>query len=106
MTEIVSKLPVTEAFEAEYLEFNGILPLEIAAGRLRVAVVGEPAVELLDDLELSFGAPLETIPVAREELAEAIRRTFAAADSIVELVRDLDGAVGAAGDTDGAPLAD
>ena len=47
---LVSKLPLAEAFEAGYLEFNGILPLEIAGDRLRVAVAGEPAVEVLDDL--------------------------------------------------------
>jgi general secretion pathway protein E len=98
---------VTEAFEAEYLEFNGILPLEITDGRLRVAVAGEPALEVLDDLELSYGAPLEPVPVPREELAEAIRRAYAAADSIVELVRDLDGTLGDA-DVNGssAPMAD
>ena len=62
--------------------------------------------EVLDDLELTFGAPLETVPVARDELAEGIRRTFAAAASIVELVRGLEGeAYGDAGPAD-APLAD
>jgi type II secretory ATPase GspE/PulE/Tfp pilus assembly ATPase PilB-like protein len=104
-TSLVSKLPVAEAFDAGYLEFNGILPLEIAGERLRVAVVGEPAIEVLDDLERSFDAPLELIPVSREELLGAIRRVYAAAESVVELVRDLDGVVGAGGDgPDGAPV--
>src|SRR2546425_12833738 len=40
---LVSKLPLPESFEAQYLEYNGILPLEIAGDQLRVAVVGEPA---------------------------------------------------------------
>ena len=93
-TALHSKLALTEAFEAEYLEYNGILPLEIAGDRLRVAVAGEPAVEVLEDLESSFAAPLELIPVTREELQDAIRRTFAAAESVVELVRDLDGVLG------------
>ena len=56
---LVSKLPLAEAFEATYLETNGILPLEVVDGRLRVAVVGEPALEVLDDLELSYGVPLD-----------------------------------------------
>ena len=83
------KLPIVETFEAEYLEQWGILPLEVQGGRLRVAVAGEPAVEVLEDLELSFGVALDLVPVGREELIESIRRTFAAAESVVELVKDL-----------------
>jgi hypothetical protein len=41
--QIQSKLPLTDSFEAGYLEFNGVLPLEIAGERLRVAVAGEPS---------------------------------------------------------------
>ncbi len=93
-----SKLPLTDAFEATYLEFNGILPLEIIGDRLRVAVAGEPAIEVLDDLEISFGLPLEVVPISREELVEGIRRAYAAAESVVELVRD--------GDAPDSPLAD
>jgi type II secretory ATPase GspE/PulE/Tfp pilus assembly ATPase PilB-like protein len=89
-----TKLPLVETFEAGYLEYNGILPLEIAGERLRVAVAGDPAVEVLDDLERSFAAALELIPVSRDELQDAIRRTYAAAESVVELVRDLDGVLG------------
>jgi type II secretory ATPase GspE/PulE/Tfp pilus assembly ATPase PilB-like protein len=91
---------VPDAFEAGYLEYNGVLPLEIVDQRLRVAVVGEPAVEVLDDLERSFDAPLDLVPVTREELQEAIRRTYAAAESVVELVRDLDGVLAPGGDTE------
>ena len=85
---LVPKLPVPDAFDADYLEYNGILPLEIVDQRLRVAVVGEPAVEVLDDLERSFDAPVELIPVTKEALQEAIRRTYASAESVVELVRE------------------
>jgi len=94
------KLPVTEAFEAEYLEYNRILPLELTGDRLRVAVAGEPAPEVVEDLELSYGVPVELLPVTVEELGEAIRRTFAASESVVELVRDLDAEFGSP--TDGA----
>jgi general secretion pathway protein E len=89
--DFVSKLPLAESFEAEYLRFNGILPLELVDGRLRVAVAGEPAPEVLDDLELLYGAPIEAVAVDREQLAEGIRRSFAAAESVLELVRGLEG---------------
>jgi len=56
---LLSKLPLPDSFESGYLEFNGILPLELADDHLRVAVAGEPAVEVLDDLEVSFGVALE-----------------------------------------------
>jgi type II secretory ATPase GspE/PulE/Tfp pilus assembly ATPase PilB-like protein len=92
-TALVSKLPLPESFDAEYLEHWGILPLEIDGARLRVAVAGEPAVEVLDDLEVSFDLPLEVVPVTRDEVLDGIRRAFAAAESVVELVKDLDAAV-------------
>lgn len=102
---LISKLPLTESFEAGYLEYNGILPLEIVGDKLRVAVTGEPAPEVLDDLEMSFDLALETVPVTQEELTDGIRRAFAAAESVVELVRDLDATLGdvASGD---APFTD
>jgi len=105
-TPLVPKLPVTDAFEAGYLDYNGVLPLEIVDQRLRVAVVGEPAVEVLDDLERSFDAPLELVLVTKEELQQAIRRTYAAAESVVELVRDLDGVVGPGGESADTGLVD
>jgi len=100
-----SQLHLADSFEAGYLEHNGILPLDTTDGHLRVAVAGEPAVEVLDDLELSFGLPLALVAVSREELHEGIRRAFAAAESVVELVRDLDAASGAGPESE-APLAD
>lgn len=105
-TPLISKLPLADAFQPGYLEANGILPLEITADRLRVAVVGEPAPEVLDDLEVSFDLPLEIVAVSRETLVEAIRRAYAAAESVVELVRDLDAELGAGGEGSDAPLAD
>jgi type II secretory ATPase GspE/PulE/Tfp pilus assembly ATPase PilB-like protein len=88
-TALVSKLPLPEAFQAGYLEFNGILPLEVSGDHLRVAVAGDPAIEVLDDLEVTYGLPLELIPVTSEDLIDGVRRTFAAAESVVQLVRDL-----------------
>ncbi len=103
---LASKLPLPDSFESGYLEFNGILPLEVADGRLRVAVAGDPAPEVLEDLETSFGLPLEPVPVTREDLLEGIRRVYAAAESVVELVKDLDADVCGAGDAGDSPAAD
>ena len=105
-TQLTSKLPLPESFDAGYLEFNGIFPLDMAENRLRVAVTDTPALEVLDDLEMSFGAPLELMPVPREALVDAIRRTFAAAESVVELVRDLDATLGAGGEPTDGGIAD
>ncbi len=103
---LVSKLPLTDSFDAGYLEFNGILPLEIADERLKVAVAGEPPVEVLDDLEVSFDLPLDVVPVSREALTDGVRRAFAAAESVVELVRDLGDVVAPDGEPPDAPSAD
>src|SRR3989441_12787686 len=103
---LIPKLPVADAFEAEYLEYNSILPLEVAGNHLRVAVAGAPAVEVLEDLELSFGVPVEVLPVSRDELLEGIRRTFAAAESVIELVKDLDAALEPSSDLPEDGLAD
>jgi len=101
-----SKLPIAETFEADYLEQWKILPLEIAADRLRVAVAGEAAAEVLEDLELSYGVPLELVAVAQEELLESIRRTFAASESVVELIKDLGVELEPAAETGGDQFAD
>src|SRR6266704_2728940 len=101
-----SKLPIAETFEADYLEQWKILPLEIAGDRLRVGVVGEAAAEVLEDLELSYGVPLELVPVSQEELLESIRRTFAASESVVELIKDLGADLGPAADAGDDQLAD
>ncbi len=95
---LTSKLPITESFEAEYLEYNRILPLEITDDRLRVAVAGEAATEVLEDLEQSYGVALELVPVSEQDLMDSIRRTFAAAESVVELVKDLDAELGSGAD--------
>jgi len=87
--QLQCRLPIAESFAAEYLEYYRLLPLELTEHGLRVAIAGEPQEEALDDLRTSYGASLELIPVTDEELQTAIRQTFAAAESVVELVRDL-----------------
>jgi general secretion pathway protein E len=100
------KLPLAETFEAGYLEQWKILPLEIAGDRLRVAFAGEAATEVLEDLEQSYGLPLELVPVSQDELLESIRRTFAASESVVELIKDLGADLGLAADGSDDQLAD
>ena len=81
-------------FDAQYLEQWLVVPLEIADGRLRVATVGTPALEVLQDLEDSYGLPVELVPVSQEDLLDAIRRAFRDKESTVELVKDLEAPVG------------
>lgn len=89
--QLVPKLPIAESFASEYLDYYKILPLEVVEGRIRVAAVGEPASEVLDDLSDSYHVPVELVPVGAQEFQDALRRTFAASESVVELVRDLTG---------------
>jgi len=103
---LVSTLPLAESFEPAYLEYWGILPLELEGDRLRVAAAAEPAREVVDDLALTYGRPVEVVVVSREEVREGIRRTFAAAESVVELVRDLDAEVTSGADATDEGLAD
>ena len=96
-----TKLPLTDAFSAEYLEYYRLLPLELIDGTLRVAVAGVPNPGALEDLELSYQARLELIEVPAADLQAAIRQVFSAAESVVELVRDLgEGVVDVAGTGD------
>ena len=88
-----SKLPIAETFNSEYLSYYRILPLELADQHLRVAVTGDPNPDALQDLEASYGLPLELLQVQENDLQDAIRRTFAASVSVVELVRDLDSTI-------------
>lgn len=103
---LTPKLPVTEAFKEEYLQFYRFLPIEIEGDRLRVACVGAPNIEALEDLELSYGVPLTLVEVPEANLKEAIRQLFAASASTVEMVRDLEGELGTGLDGGDNPLAD
>ncbi|MGE3525217.1 MAG: GspE/PulE family protein, partial [Gemmatimonadales bacterium] len=93
-TPLSPQLPLADRFTAEYLTYWRLLPLEILDGRLRVAVAGEADPEVLEDLQQLYGAPVELVPVEEADLQDAIRRTFAASESVVELVRDLDATAG------------
>ncbi|MGH7525119.1 MAG: GspE/PulE family protein [Gemmatimonadales bacterium] len=103
---LVPRLPIAETFAAEYLEYYHILPLELTGECVRVAVAGEPNTEALDDLHHSYGLPVEIVPVSEDDLREAIRHTFAAAESVVELVRDLSAEMGVPSEGGDDALAD
>jgi len=91
-------LPVSSLFDAGYLEHNEVLPLDNEKGRLQVAVSRSPAPEVLDDLQLTYGLPIEQITVSRDELVEGIRWSFAQAESVVELIREWDSGAGSGED--------
>src|SRR5919106_1216398 len=99
-----TRLPL-DAFDASCLEAKGILPLELVDGKLRVAADGTPDVEVLDDLERCFDAPVVLVPASGEDILEGIRRAYAA-ESMVELVRDLGETIGRGDETGETPLAD
>jgi general secretion pathway protein E len=92
-----SSLPLTESFKPEYLEYYGILPLEVAGGRLRVAAARTPAPEVLEDLEQTFHVSVELVPADAGDIADSVRALFSAAQSTDALVRSLGSAEGAVG---------
>ncbi len=102
--ELRPELPVTQQFTSEYLLEGGILPLRLVEGRLDVAAVGSPDPDVLADLAAFYAATPALIPLERPALEEAVRRAFAAAESVDDLVRTLDGteeaALGSPGDDD------
>jgi hypothetical protein len=66
-----STLPIAETFTPEYLEYYGMLPLEVADGALRVAAARTVSREVLADLEETFGVPAELVEVASGDITEA-----------------------------------
>ena len=97
---ITSRLPLPDLLEAPYLEYNRILPLETTETHVRVAVAGDPDPDVLDDLSREFGRPVELVPVSEEDLADGIRRAYAAVESMVEVVNDLRDGEGFSGGDD------
>jgi type II secretory ATPase GspE/PulE/Tfp pilus assembly ATPase PilB-like protein len=103
---LVSQLPVHECYTAEYFELARMLPISSVDGAMIVAVAGEPDADALQDLQLFFNVTVEFQQVSDVELDDAIRRTFAAQESVIELVRDLGGHEASGGLELDAPLAD
>jgi general secretion pathway protein E len=88
------------------MEFFRVLPLSREPDRVRVAAVGQPASDVVRELEQLFGLPLEVIQVEEAALHDGIRRATSAAESVVELVKDLDGIDGGGASEDQGALAD
>jgi general secretion pathway protein E len=88
-SDLAPNLAIPEALSSEYLAANLVLPVALTDCCVRVAACGEPATHVLDDLFLVFRRPVEVVHVDEEALLIAIRRAFAAQDSVVELVKDL-----------------
>jgi general secretion pathway protein E len=88
-TGLVSQFALPDSFESQYLEYNGILPLDTTETHVRVAFAGDPDPDVLDELSREFGRPVELVLVSEEDLADGIRRAYAAAESMVEVVNDL-----------------
>jgi general secretion pathway protein E len=90
-TEITTALAVTEEFEVEYLRIYSILPLVIDEGLLVIATAGDPAAEVVADLVRTYGARGAVLrQVDADALENALRRCFAASESVVELVRGFE----------------
>lgn len=87
---LASDLPLLELFDAEYLEYYGVLPLARAEGRVRVAVAGNPCKEVLDDLAATFGCALDLEEADPAAVRDTIRRTYAGVQTVDALVRSLD----------------
>jgi type II secretory ATPase GspE/PulE/Tfp pilus assembly ATPase PilB-like protein len=83
-------LPVHECYTAEYFELARLLPISSDGDTMLVAVADGPDADALDDLRQFFNVTLELQLVSEDDLHDAIRRTFAAQESVIELVRDLD----------------
>jgi len=102
---LVSQLSLPDSFEACYLEYNRVFPLETTATHVRVATSRDPDPDVLAELEREFGLPVELVSVTDEELLDAVRYAYAAAESIIEVLNDLRTSDGFSGADDQA-LAD
>jgi type II secretory ATPase GspE/PulE/Tfp pilus assembly ATPase PilB-like protein len=100
---LASSLPIAESFRPEYLRFYGVLPIALDGPLLTVAVVGAPCEDALDDLRATYQAELDLVTVPTVELETAIENAFASRETILELVRDLDGTVMGSSNPDGDP---
>ncbi len=77
--------PFSALLTEDYLEYNGVLPLAVTDGRLKVATWrDEVNPQAIDDLRLLAGAPVELVNLPEEEVRAAIRRVYAAGSLTAE----------------------
>jgi len=107
LTELAGVQRLSRALTADWLEQQGVLPLAIAGGVLRVGTWldrVEPLV--LDDLALMFGAEVEVERHGEHDLKSAIRRVYAQDEVTAEgMIAGMAGERGANGDEE-IPLDD
>lgn len=85
LPELETLEPFSPLLTEDYLEHNGILPIEIAEGRLKVATWREEVnPQALDDLRLLAGAPVDLVHLPEQEIRTAIRRVYAAGSLTAE----------------------
>ncbi len=92
--------PYGDLLTAAYLDHAGVLPVERRDDRLCVATWrDEVDVQVLDDLELMFGVPVELERRAEHEVRAAIQRLYTSdstAQGVIDAVADLDDSAGEA----------
>ncbi len=88
-----------EDLGAAFLEWAGLLPLELGEERVRVATwKPAPEVQALDDLRILFGSDLDLVHLPEEELRPAIRRIYGSDPLTAEqVIAGLDSAAAIAG---------
>jgi type II secretory ATPase GspE/PulE/Tfp pilus assembly ATPase PilB-like protein len=74
-----------DELSAEYLRHHHLLPLEIVDGVLKVAVVGHPDPQAIDDLTLLFDKAVEFVQVDADALEHAIQQAVDSAVTVVGL---------------------
>ena len=75
----------SEDLSAEYLAYWGVMPLEIADGRLLTATwLDEVDVQPLDELRLRFGAEPSLLRYPEDEIRQAVHRLYGTAGSTAE----------------------
>lgn len=78
LTELAAVPRLSKSLTADWLEQQGVLPLQFAAGVLRVGTWLDHVDPLaLDDLALMFGADIEVERHGEHDLRSAIRRVYA-----------------------------
>jgi general secretion pathway protein E len=95
---------LTDAVAADYLEYHGLLPLEMAEGRLTAATwLDEPDSQALDDLSLLFDASVDLVRGGEGELRQQIRRLYGSdAMTAEDVIAEFDGGEAATVEQPGA----
>jgi general secretion pathway protein E len=77
-SELLEVERLTTALTAEWLEQHAVLPLKLSGGAVMVGTWSDTVEPLaLDDLRLTFGAPVKLEKFSEHDLRSAIRRVYA-----------------------------